>query len=345
MTRDLADTVKALSEKAARNLGCSPDPSPDLFAMDVQAIAAVLEPAIRELIAQEREACAKVADSDPNNLRWTAARDIRARGRQILSDQCEATYQDLRCILPAGHIGRHHDRATISTLAWDDPAPRTYTEQELAQATADGLEKAGNLRARFADLAVEMEKHSNDHIHDDGLRGHEAAIEGVCADRINAILNSIPADIAAKVKEREEQLETAAWQEGYDAAKQAYCTDDREKFAQEALDAYKVIQKALAKEHDAKIMREAYLRCAANDSAVGQRSRRRGKVSEIIKINGQTWKAERHYCPVCKWDTLFIPVPNNRATCIEVCTNCKTVGLPTLGERAASKPEGKELAK
>jgi len=44
--------------------------------------------------------------------------------------------------------------------------------------------------ARFSDLAVELEKHSNDHIHDADLLGRQAAIEGVCADRINAILKS-----------------------------------------------------------------------------------------------------------------------------------------------------------
>jgi hypothetical protein len=44
------------------------------------------------------------------------------------------------------------------------------------------------LIAKFSDLAVEMEKHSNDHIHDVIPDNICAAVEGVCADRINAIL-------------------------------------------------------------------------------------------------------------------------------------------------------------
>jgi hypothetical protein len=45
------------------------------------------------------------------------------------------------------------------------------------------------LIAKFSDLAVELEKHSNDHIHDESdVQRTAAAVEGVCADRINAIL-------------------------------------------------------------------------------------------------------------------------------------------------------------
>jgi septal ring factor EnvC (AmiA/AmiB activator) len=46
------------------------------------------------------------------------------------------------------------------------------------------------LRARFSDLAVEMEKHSNDHIHDKSIESYlPAAVEGVCADRIKALFD------------------------------------------------------------------------------------------------------------------------------------------------------------
>lgn len=47
------------------------------------------------------------------------------------------------------------------------------------------------LRTKFTDLAVELEKHSNDHIHDEIPDNLAAAVEGVCADRINAILKDI----------------------------------------------------------------------------------------------------------------------------------------------------------
>ena len=200
-----------------------------------------------------------------------------------MSGQCKSTYQDLRCILPAGHIGRHHDRATISTLAWDDPAPRTYTEQELAQATADALEAVKQLIHDAAALAMVNEKHGAD-VDDKMIEYSRNVVQRYLYDLRQQVVALIPADIAAKAKEREEQLETAAWQESYDAAKQAYCTDDREKFAQEALDAYKVIQKALAKEHDAKIRREAYLRCAS--------------VAQTLAIQG--YKPEQIYDAISK---------------------------------------------
>jgi hypothetical protein len=131
-----------------------------------------------------------------------------------LSDQCEATYQDLRCILPAGHIGRHHDRANISTLAWDDPAPRTYTEQELAQATADGLEQAAQI-AESGKIDQELAK---------------------------AIRALIPADIAAKAKERDAKIRREAYDEGVNhGIGEASKTWDAEA---------------------ARIRQEAYLRCA-----------------------------------------------------------------------------------
>jgi len=56
MTRDLADIVKGLAEKAAATAHKSFTGSEWAVAQDV---AAVFEPAIRDLIAQEREACAK----------------------------------------------------------------------------------------------------------------------------------------------------------------------------------------------------------------------------------------------------------------------------------------------
>jgi hypothetical protein len=47
------------------------------------------------------------------------------------------------------------------------------------------------LIGKFSDLAVELEKHSNDHIHDESdVTRAAAAVEGVCADRINAILQT-----------------------------------------------------------------------------------------------------------------------------------------------------------
>ena len=50
-------------------------------------------------------------------------------------------------------------------------------------------EQVRALIARFSDLATEMEKHSNDHIHDElPTNSVAAAVEGVCADRIRALL-------------------------------------------------------------------------------------------------------------------------------------------------------------
>lgn len=59
-------------------------------------------------------------------------------------------------------------------------------------ARLDEYDAARDKRTRepFSDLAVEMMKHSNDHIHDESEgKRIAAATEGVCADRINAILS------------------------------------------------------------------------------------------------------------------------------------------------------------
>ena len=67
-----------------------------------------------------------------------------------------------------------------------------------------------DLRAAFSDLAVEMEKHSNDHIHDkDGSTSMCAAVEGVCADRINVILKHAPDLAALEAQFREKAVELA----------------------------------------------------------------------------------------------------------------------------------------
>ena len=67
-----------------------------------------------------------------------------------------------------------------------------------------------DLRAAFSDLAVEMEKHSNDHIHDkDGSTSMCAAVEGVCADRINVILKHAPDLAALEAQFREAAVELA----------------------------------------------------------------------------------------------------------------------------------------
>ena len=47
-----------------------------------------------------------------------------------------------------------------------------------------------SLRSRMNDLATEMRKHSNDHLHDeDPIKAAQAAVEGVCADRIEHAIN------------------------------------------------------------------------------------------------------------------------------------------------------------
>ena len=67
-----------------------------------------------------------------------------------------------------------------------------------------------DLRAAFSDLAVELEKHSNDHIHDDDPADRlGAAVEGVCADRINAILKHAPDLAALEAQFREKAMKLA----------------------------------------------------------------------------------------------------------------------------------------
>jgi hypothetical protein len=64
---------------------------------------------------------------------------------------------------------------------------------EIVKGLAARIDRAKGLahgvRAAFSDLAVEMEKHSNDHIASmDSDKRLAASIEGVCADRIYALL-------------------------------------------------------------------------------------------------------------------------------------------------------------
>jgi len=60
------------------------------------------------------------------------------------------------------------------------------------------LASVQELRTRFSDLAIELEKHSNGHIHDDDpATKMGAAVEGVCGDRINAILALDPSAVKA----------------------------------------------------------------------------------------------------------------------------------------------------
>jgi hypothetical protein len=83
MTRDLTDTVKALSAKAATMIVRSNNRDDWTY-----TIATVFEPAIRKLIAQETESCAAVCDSyigdnlpvRPKPLLRELAKAIRARG-------------------------------------------------------------------------------------------------------------------------------------------------------------------------------------------------------------------------------------------------------------------------
>jgi hypothetical protein len=66
------------------------------------------------------------------------------------------------------------------------------------------------LVAKLSDLAVEMEKHSNDHIHDAMPDNLGAAVEGVCADRINAILKPYRAALSSGTAGVSEELHDAA---------------------------------------------------------------------------------------------------------------------------------------
>lgn len=79
---------------------------------------------------------------------------------------------------------------------WETKYAELYNEScedasEIIKLQAELKAIERRVLARFSDLAVELEKHSNDHIHDDN-ESHviAASVEGVCADRIKAILVS-----------------------------------------------------------------------------------------------------------------------------------------------------------
>jgi hypothetical protein len=97
MTRDLADTVKALAQKAIRDSGRE-------YTAYAINIVEVFEPAIRELIAQEREVCAKIGHTtafefldmhrnqrqyswhDVEDALTAGSKAIRARGDKSLAE-------------------------------------------------------------------------------------------------------------------------------------------------------------------------------------------------------------------------------------------------------------------
>jgi hypothetical protein len=68
------------------------------------------------------------------------------------------------------------------------------------------MDKLKELIAKLSDLAVELEKHSNDHIHDEIPDNLQAAVEGVCADRINAILKPYRQALATMEQPGEKSL-------------------------------------------------------------------------------------------------------------------------------------------
>jgi hypothetical protein len=209
-----------------------------------------------------------------------------------LSDQCEATYQDLRCILPAGHIGRHHDRATISTLAWDDPAPRTYTEQELAQATADALDLASEHVPNFGQ-SWNLASCSC---------GWEVKWDNQCEDRTRLwqqhIRALIPADIAAKAKEREDALQIAEagkWLEpmacGHARCFRRFLIDQENPSVPKESCAICEIAtlRMQSVEHDAKIRREA---CEALAWLATELEKRRS----FMESNDNAWWEKYEHC-------------------------------------------------
>jgi hypothetical protein len=84
---------------------------------------------------------------------------------------------------------------TAQSQSWGDAAEAEYicdllniAHQQGRVSYAEEVLERLLLVAQFSDLAIELEKHSNDHIHDALPDNVGAAVEGVCADRINAIL-------------------------------------------------------------------------------------------------------------------------------------------------------------
>jgi hypothetical protein len=107
-------------------------------------------------------------------------------------------------------VKEHLCERCIEQVNWEFQDAQTGAlARHDAALTARVLEAQRMLRAQFADLAVEMEKHSNDHIHDDDPAERlGAAVEGVCADRINAILSHALASSAATPEPRTKPIVT-----------------------------------------------------------------------------------------------------------------------------------------
>ncbi len=104
---------------------------------------------------------------------------------------------DAQLVAGSYRVAADFVRANTPYLQGVGSVGHVMSERILSYTSADALaalerrveQKVRELTVQFADLAVELEKHSNDHIHDeDSAERLGAAVEGVCADRINAIL-------------------------------------------------------------------------------------------------------------------------------------------------------------
>lgn len=185
-----------------------------------------------------------------------------------------------------------------------------------------------DIRARFSDLAVEMEKHSNDHIRDEDSSDRlGAAVEGVCADRIKAILALDLASVAAldahdSNVRYEHDLETMKMLSGIGVI----CVrshEDTEPFAE-------ALRKALDA-HDAEVIEKfvASIRSSPEDM-----KRHDAEVARKARLDEAKWWSKSHGHALL-WDD-EADAETHRP---EICTNC--LRIAELSRPAAESEAGK----
>jgi hypothetical protein len=202
-----------------------------------------------------------------------AANDLEKHILSLIQPEQQAALEQRVSLAVAG---AYADAADIAHMEFIVPRPG-----ETLTFTIGGPTTEERIRSRTPADAVAALSHRDDQTYDEGFK--------------------------AGIEEAQDRVHTASWQEGYDAAKETYDTADLEKHAQDALDAYKVINEVVVKQR-------------IEQETAGIRAIIKSRTDEI-----------------CQWDTLCQQLKQERDTLRRDLADCKDVLLVAasqLEERA-----------
>jgi hypothetical protein len=179
---ELAEDIRALADPSASAAGPVEDQCPHGYVWGDCAKCPPAALSLQELVEEAGIALAEAEiDCGKKHSQAFAAlskiRDsIAGTNAAVRSRALEEAAQFVHC----GHEGPEFNTLRLGIAAGISRLPPSGEMERM-------------LRAKLSDLATEMEKHSNDHIHDaDAYNRVGVAVEGVCADRIKAILAALP---------------------------------------------------------------------------------------------------------------------------------------------------------